>query len=111
MAERSGSRGHWKITAGLRGKILQVVLREGICKLEAIQQRLAEDWEEAVSLPSIQQVLEENGLREPQGRGEESAVSQGELFSPQPGRQRQLDYEGAAARGAAGAAGRRRAER
>src|SRR5258708_38459730 len=102
MAERSGPRGHWKITAGLRGKILQVVLREGICKLEAIQQRLAEDWEEEVSLPSIQQVLEENGLREPQVRGEESAVIQGELFSPQPERQLQLSLDGAGGQGIAG---------
>ena len=44
MAERSGPKGHWKITAALRGKILLVVLREGIWKLEAIGQRLAEAW-------------------------------------------------------------------
>lgn len=61
ITERSGPKSHWKITPELRGKILLIVLREGIWKLEAIQQRLLEAWHETVSLPSIQQVLEENG--------------------------------------------------
>jgi len=95
MAERSGPKGHWKMTAELRGKILRVVLRDGIWKLEAIQQRLVEAWQEAVSLPSIQQVLEENGLREPQARGEESGVIQGELWGLEPERQLDLNFDGA----------------
>ena len=65
MPERRGPKGRWKLTPELRGKILLIVLREGIWKLEAIQQRLMETWQEAVSVPSIQGVLEENGLREP----------------------------------------------
>ena len=65
MTERRGPKGQWKLTPELRGKILHIVLREGIWKLEAIQQRLLEAWQEAVSVPSIQQVLEENGLGEP----------------------------------------------
>jgi transposase len=84
MPERRGPKGRWKLTAELRGKILLIVLREGIWKLEAIQQRLLEAWHETVSLPSIQQVLEENGLGEPTTRGVCDAVLQGELFTIEP---------------------------
>ena len=59
ITERSGPKSHWKITPELRGKILLIVLREGIWKLEAIQQRLSEAWQEVVSVGSIQQVLAE----------------------------------------------------
>lgn len=69
MTERRGPKRQWKLTSELRGKILQIVLREGIWKLEATQQRLLEAWQEAVSIPSIQQVLEENGLGEPNPGG------------------------------------------
>src|SRR5258707_3570901 len=105
MAERSGPKGQWKMTAGLRGKILLVVLREGIWKLEAIQQRLAEAWQEVVSLPSIQQVSEENGLGEPPARGEESGVIQGELLGREPERQLCLSLNGAGDERGAGPAG------
>ena len=80
MPERRGPKGRWKLTPDLRGKILLIVLREGIWKLEAIQQRLLEAWHETVSLPSIQQVLAENGLGDPSTRGVGDAVVQGELF-------------------------------
>lgn len=83
MPERRGPKSRWKLTAELRGKILLVVLREGIWKLEAIQQRLLEAWHEKVSLPSIQQVLEENGLGDPGTRSVGDTVVQGELF-PEP---------------------------
>ena len=53
LPERSGPKAPWKITPELRGKILLIVLREGIGKLEAIQQRLADAWHEEVSVPSI----------------------------------------------------------
>src|SRR5437879_9894343 len=55
-----------------------------IWKLEAIQQRLLEAWQEAVSVPSIQQVLEENGLGEPTPRGVGGAGVQAELFAREP---------------------------
>jgi transposase len=84
MPERRGPKGQWKLIAELRGKILLIVLREGIWKLEAIQQRLLEAWHETVSLPSIQQVLEENGLGDPTTRGVGDAVVQGELFALEP---------------------------
>src|SRR5258707_4917093 len=105
MAERRGPKGQWKMTAGLRGKILLVVLREGIWKLEAIRQGLAEAWQEVVSLPSIQQVLEENGLGEPPARGEESGVIQGELLGREPERQLCLSLNGAGDERGAGPAG------
>lgn len=80
VSHRSGPKGRWKITAGLRAKILLIALREGICELEAIQQRLAEGWHEVVSVPSIQEVLEENGLGEPKVGGGNNGAIQGELF-------------------------------
>ena len=94
MTERRGPKGQWKLTPELRGKILQIVLREGIWKLEAIQQRLLEAWQETVSVPSIQQVLEENGLGEPTGVG--GAVVQAELFAREPEPQLVLPLEGSA---------------
>ena len=102
MAERRGPKGRWKLTPELRGKILLIVLREGIWKLEAIQQRLTEAWHEEVSLPSIQQVLEENGLGEPPPGGRRRRVVQGELFGlePEPQLVLPLDGRGRATQGA-----------
>lgn len=100
ISERRGPKGRWKLTAELRGKILRIVLREGIWKLEAIQQRLLETWQETVSLPSIQQVLEENGLGAPPPRGVGDAVVQGELFALEPPPQQlALPLDGSAAQG------------
>ncbi len=96
MTERRGPRGQWKLTPELRGKILHIVLREGIWKLEAIQQRLLEAWQEAVSVPSIQQVLEENGLDEANAGGVGGAVVQAELFALEPEPQLVLPLEGSA---------------
>jgi transposase len=84
MPERRGPKGRWKLTAELRGKILLIALGEGIWKLEAIQQRLMEAWHESVSLPSIQEVLEENGLGESTPWGATDGVVQGELIAPEP---------------------------
>lgn len=80
VSERSGPKGHWKITPAVRAKIMLIVLREGVRGLEAIQQRLAEGWHEVVSVPSIQQVLEENGLGEPQTGSGDGGTVQSELF-------------------------------
>jgi transposase len=81
ITQRSGPKSPWKITPELRGKILLIVLREGIWKLEAIQQRLSEAWQEMVSVGSIQQVLEENGLGEESAREVHGGPVQGELFN------------------------------
>jgi len=84
MAERRGPKGRWKLPPEFRGKILLIVLRAGLWKREAIQQRLLEAWHEEVSVPSIQHVLEENGLGEPTPRGVGDEVVQGELFALEP---------------------------
>ena len=61
ITQRSGPRETWKITAGVRAKILIIALKQGILGYEAIQKRL-EAWNEFVSIPSIRQVLLENGF-------------------------------------------------
>jgi hypothetical protein len=62
-------------------------------KLEAIQQRLADAWQEEVSVPSIQQVLAENGLGEPLAPEGDAAAVQSELFEPPPDKQLSLRLE------------------
>ena len=91
--ERSGPKGPWKITPELRGKILWIVLKEGVGNLEAIQQRLAEAWQEEVSVPSIQQVLAENGLGELFAAEGEATAVQSELFGPPADKQLWLRLE------------------
>ena len=93
LSERSGPKGPWKITAAVRAKILRIVLREGVWELEAIERRLAQDWHEVVSVPSIQQVLAENGLDEPIVPGSDGAAVQSELFAPLPDKQLWLRLE------------------
>jgi transposase len=93
VSERSGPKGSWKITAAVRAKILRIVLREGVWELEAIQRRLAQDWHEVVSVPSIQQVLAENGLGEPIAPKGDAAAVQSELFEPPPDKQLCLKLE------------------
>ena len=61
ITQRSGPRERWKLTAGVRAKILIIALKQGILGYEAIQKRL-EAWNEFVSIPSIRQVLLENGF-------------------------------------------------
>jgi transposase len=96
LSGRSGPKGPWKITAGVRAKILLIVLRAGVWELEAIQRRLAQDWHEVVSVPSIQQVLEENGLGQAQtGSGDGGAV-QSELLALGDPQQLRLDLSGEA---------------
>jgi len=91
LSGRSGPKKRWKLTPELRGKILLIVLREGIGKLEAIQQRLAEAWQEQVSVASIQQVLAENGLGELPVRPIGAEAVTGELFGMEPERQLTLN--------------------
>ena len=95
ISERSGPKTSWKITPQLRAKILMIVLREGVCGLEAIRHRLAEAWHEAVSLPSIRQVLRENGFAEQKVGSVDSGVVQGDLFDIEDDRQMflSLDYD------------------
>ena len=60
---------------------MSVVLREGINGVEAVQERLRELWHEEVSLPSIRQVLAEDGLIDEVSVGCDSGAIQGELFN------------------------------
>jgi transposase len=94
MPERSGPKGPWKLTPTVRSKILWIVLREGVEELEAIQQRLAEAWQQDVSVPSIQQVLAENGLGALPSPGADGGEVQGELFGREPERQLSLKFDG-----------------
>jgi hypothetical protein len=93
ISGRSGPKEPWKLTPALRGKILLIALGEGFGKLEAIRQRLAEVWREEVSVASIQQVLAENGLGQPQVRDVRAEAVTGELFGVEP--QLALDLIGA----------------
>lgn len=81
LSERSGPKGPWKITAAVRAKVLLIVLRDGVWELEAIQRRLAEVWHEVLSVPSIQQVLEENGLGQAPPQSEDGGAVQKELLN------------------------------
>ena len=47
ITQRSGPQERWKLTAGLRAKVLILALKEGILGYEAIQKRL-EAWNECV---------------------------------------------------------------
>jgi len=62
-AGKRGPKGRWKVSAALRGEILFIALHEGIFDCEGIRRRL-EGWGEDVSIPSIRQVLLENGIRQ-----------------------------------------------
>ena len=95
IAERRGPKGPWKLTPELRGKILLIVLREGVGTLEATQQRLAQSWREEVSLSSIQQVLAENGLEQPSAREASGGATQTELWSREAERQLSLPLDAA----------------
>jgi len=92
-SQRRGPHGGWKLTPRRRSKILAVALREGIVSVEAIQARLREGWHEELSLPSIRQVLEENGLLEAEHVDFGGQVEQTQLFEFEGDRQMDLDLE------------------
>jgi transposase len=98
LSERSGPKGPWKITPELRGKILWIALKEGVGTLEVIQQRLADAWQEEVSVSSIQQVLAENGLGKSIAADGDAAAVQSELFGPPPDQQLWLRLESGSGR-------------
>lgn len=62
IIQSSGPKQNWKMTPDARGKILYIVLKEGIKKYEEIQERLKNFWNLKISIGSIRQVLIENGF-------------------------------------------------
>ncbi|MEK7615090.1 MAG: putative transposase [Patescibacteria group bacterium] len=92
LPQARGPRNRWKLTAGRRGKILMMAMREGVTGLEAIQKRLRDVWGEDLSLPSIREVLSENGLIGESGCEIGSEAEQGELFEDESGRQLSLSF-------------------
>lgn len=89
--QRRGPQGGWKLTRRRRSKILAVALREGVRGVEAVQERLRDAWHEELSLPSIRQVLEENGLLDEESPDAEGETEQGELFEFEGDRQLDLN--------------------
>ena len=89
--QRRGPRGGWKLTPRRRSKILAVAFEDGVGSVESVQERLRYRWHEEISLPSIRQVLEENGLLAADSLGRNDQGEQGELFEFQA--DRQLDLE------------------
>ncbi|MCK4423064.1 MAG: helix-turn-helix domain-containing protein, partial [Candidatus Omnitrophica bacterium] len=61
ISQQRGPKSSWKLKPRVRGKILLISLKQGVLEYKDIQKRL-EDWGESVSIPSIRQVLLENGL-------------------------------------------------
>ena len=91
MSERRGPRSGWKLTPRVRSKILAIVFLEGVEGVKAIQIRLREGWHEEVSLPSIRQVLAENGLVDEGCFDGQSEAEQGEFFEREEDGQLDLD--------------------
>ena len=91
ITQRGGPRGRWKLTPGLRAKILILALKEGILGYEAIQERL-ELWHEHVSIPSIRQVLLENGFVHERVSVGDVEVKQTSFFDPRNDGQLQLPF-------------------
>ena len=91
ISARGGPRESWKLTADVRAKILIIALKQGILGYEAIQKRL-EAWNEFVSIPSIRQVLLENGFVDEKVRIGDIEFEQSSLFEPGNERQMRLPF-------------------
>ena len=91
ITQRGGPRESWKLTAGVRAKILIIALKQGILGYEAIQRRL-EVWNEFVSIPSIRQVLLENGFVNERVRVDGMEFEQGLLFDTGDDKQLRLPF-------------------
>lgn len=91
---RSGQRGpkqSWKVVPDVRGKILWIVLKDGIHEYADIQRRLEEQWNKKVSIESIRQVLLDNGFVEESIKWR--LPEQGDLFSGGGSRDLPLRFE------------------
>jgi len=90
VPERSGPKGRWKLNARLRGEILFVALKRGVLEPKEIKKQLAA-WDSEVSIPSIRQVLSENGIVEGTS-GADETIQQAELFDVEDEKQMYLDF-------------------
>ena len=90
VPEKSGPKGSWKLNARLRNEILFLVFNQGIIGYEDIKKRL-EEWGDYVSIPSIRQVLLENGITEKMSISD-PRVQQAELFNVEDQEQIYLDF-------------------
>ncbi|KKM88761.1 hypothetical protein LCGC14_1255470, partial [marine sediment metagenome] len=90
ISQRSGPKDKWKITPEIKALILFIALKEGILGYDAIKKRLAK-WDEHVSIPSIRQVLLENGIIMDMSVLD-SKEQQKELFNFQDKEQIYLDF-------------------
>lgn len=93
ITQQVGPRTRWKITPRLRAKILMIVLKEGVSKLDGIRKRLEEEWNERVSLASIREVLLENGLADEKTICRDAGERQGELFDAEDDGQLYLRFD------------------
>lgn len=80
-SQPSGPKEKWKLTPQLRAKILIIALKEGIIKYEAIQKTLKTIWNEDVSLPTIRQLLLENGFENKKNNTLSENLNQMKLFN------------------------------
>ena len=90
VAEKRGPKGSWKLRARLKGAILFLALNRGILEYEEIKRQL-EEWGESVSIPSIRQVLVENGIVDATSLPD-PIVRQAELFDAEDEGQVYLDF-------------------
>ena len=90
VPERSGLKGRWKLNARLRGEILFVALKRGILESKEIKKQL-DTWGSEVSIPSIRQVLSENGIVEGMSVAHKQ-IQQAELFDAEDEKQMYLDF-------------------
>jgi len=88
---KRGPKGSWKVNPQVRSKILCIALKEGVLEYESIQKRL-EEWNEQVSIPSIRQVLLENGLINERMSVLDTGLGQIELFYKQDEDQLYFDF-------------------
>lgn len=90
IRKKRGPRGRWKLNPQAKSRILFIALNEEILEYEEIQKKLAE-WGEHISIPSIRQVLLENGIIKDMSVPD-PRVQQEELFNFQDKEQIYLDF-------------------
>ena len=78
--EASGPKEAWKITAGVKFKILEVAFRNRRMALEEITEVLEKRWKEKISINSVRRVLIEAGVIDEKVRENGREEEQGELF-------------------------------